>query len=153
MRHRRSSAVHATVLAGLAGGAADILSAFVIYRPATPVRILQSVASGAQGEAAFEGGLTSAALGLTAHFLIAIAFAAAFVFAAGPAPVLLRRPLLSGPAFGVVVYGFMNAVVVPLSLAPPRSDPPPDMIGLGLLAHVLFGLALAFTASRLLARR
>ena len=44
----------------------------------------------------------------------------------------------------------MNAIVAPLSLAPDGAPPPPHMIGLGLLAHALFGLALAFTAARLM---
>lgn len=142
----------AAVFAGLAGGAADILTAFVIYRPATPVQILQSVASGLLGAAAFQGGTTSAATGLAAHFLIAIIFAALFVIAAAMAPVLLRRPLLSGLTLGVGVYGVMNAIVVPLSLAPNRPAPPPDMIALGLLAHAFFGVALAYVAARLLRR-
>ena len=140
----------AVVLAGLAGGAADILTAFVIYRPATPERILQSVASGLLGPASFEGGMTAAAIGLVAHFVIAIIFAALFVIAAGMAPVLLKRPVLSGLTLGVGVYGVMNAIVVPLSQAPTRGAPPDHMIGLGLLAHALFGLALAFTAARML---
>ena len=135
------------MLAGLAGGAVDILAAFVIYK-APPVRILQTIASGLQGPAAYEGGLTSAAIGLACHFLIAILFAGLFVAAARPAPVLLRQPALSGLGFGVVVYGVMNAIVVPLSLASSGPPPPPHMIGLGLLAHALFGLALAFTAAR-----
>lgn len=142
--------VRAAVLAGLAGGAADILSAFVIYRPATPEQILQSVASGLLGPASFEGGMAAAAVGLTAHFVIAIIFAALFVIAAGMAPVLLKRPMLSGLTLGVGVYGVMNAIVVPLSRAPMRGTPPDHMIGLGLLAHALFGLALAFTAARML---
>lgn len=140
----------AAVLAGIAGGAADILTAFVIYRPATPDRILQSVASGLMGPAAFEGGLTAAAIGLAAHFAIAVIFGALFVAAAGLAPVLLRRPALSGLTFGVFVYGVMNAIVVPLSMAPERPAPPAEMIGLGLLAHAFFGIALAFTAARML---
>ena len=61
---------------------------------------------------------------------------------------LLRRPTLSGLGFGVAVYGVMNAIVVPLSLAASGPPPPPQMIGFGLLAHALFGLALAFTAAR-----
>jgi hypothetical protein len=138
------------VLAGLAGGAADILTAFVIYRPATPERILQSVASGLLGPASFQGGWTSAAIGLVAHFVIAIIFGVMFVIAAGQAPVLLRRPVLSGLSFGVFVYGVMNAIVVPLSMAPARPAPPADMIGLGLMAHAFFGIALAFVAARLL---
>lgn len=153
MARRSTSTVRAVLLAGLAAGAADILAAFVIYRPASPVRILQSVASGLQGPAAFEGGLASAAVGLAAHFLISIGFAGLYLAAAGPAPVLLRRPLVSGLAFGLFVYGVMNAVVVPLSLAPERPAPPAEMIGLGLLAHALFGLALAFTAARAAPRR
>jgi hypothetical protein len=153
MARRSASTTRAILLAGLAAGAADILAAFVIYRPATPVRILQAVASGLQGTAAFQGGLASAGLGLAAHFLISIAFAGLYVAAAAPAPVLLRRPLLPGLAFGLFVYGVMNAVVVPLSLAPERPDPSPQMIGLGLVAHALFGLALAFTAARLASRR
>lgn len=153
MARRSASTTRAVLLAGLAAGAADILAAFVIYRPATPVQILQAVAAGLQGTAAFEGGLASAGLGLAAHFLISIAFAGLYVAAAGPAPVLLRRPLLPGLAFGLSVYGVMNAVVVPLSLAPERPDPSLQMIGLGLVAHALFGLALAFTAARLAPRR
>lgn len=140
----------AALLAGLAGGAADILTAFVIYRPASPERILQSVASGLLGPAAFQGGWGAAGVGLLAHFVLAIIWAVIFVVVAGQAPAALRRPALSGLGFGVVVYGVMNAVVVPLSAAPSRGAPAAEMIGLGLLAHALFGLALAFTAARLL---
>ena len=142
--------ITAVIAAGLAGGAADILAAFVIYRPATPIVILQAVASGLLGKAAFQGGLTAAATGLVAHFAIALVFAAIFVATARAAPVILRRPLFSGLGFGIVVYGVMNAIVVPLSLAPPRAAPEPAMVLLGLFAHALFGLALAFTAARLL---
>ena len=148
MDQRLTLTIRAAVLAGLAGGAADILAAFVIYRPATPVQILQTIASGLQGAAAYQGGMASAALGLACHFLISILFAGLFLAAARPAPVLLRRPALSGVAFGVFVYGVMNAIVVPLSLAAKGPPPPPHTIGLGLLAHALFGLALAFAAAR-----
>lgn len=136
------------VLAGLAGGGADILAAFVIYRPASPERILQSVASGLLGPASFQGGWTTAGIGLAAHFVLAVIWAAIFVPVAIQAPVFLRRPVLSGLGFGVVVYGVMNAVVVPLSAAAPRGAPPVEMIGLGLLAHALFGIALALVATR-----
>lgn len=142
----------AAVLAGIAGGAADILTAFVIYRPATPTQILQSVASGLLGPASFQGGMTTAAIGLAAHFVISIIFAALFVIAAGMAPVLLKRPVLSGLTLGVGVYGVMNAIVVPFSMAASRPAPPDKMILLGLFAHALFGLALAFTAARSLPR-
>ncbi|HYC98102.1 hypothetical protein [Brevundimonas sp.] len=152
MTSRLGALARAAVLAGLAGGAADILTAFVIYRPATPVVILQAVGSGVLGAEAFSGGVGAAAFGLAAHFLIAIIFAAIFVAAAVQAPVALRRPVLSGLLFGVVVYGVMNAIVVPLSMSPERPTPPDHMIGLGLMAHAFFGLALSFVAARMLRR-
>lgn len=155
MRQSRFGALTlAAVLAGLAGGAADILTAFVIYRPATPMVILQSVASGLLGTAAFspDAGIANAAIGLVAHFVIAIIFGALFVAVALQASVAVRRPVLSGLFYGVAVYGVMNAIVVPLSLAPDRPAPPPEMIGLGLTAHAFFGVALALTAARMLRR-
>jgi len=151
MTPRPGAFARAAILAGLAGGAADILMAFVIYRPATPMLILQSVASGLLGPASFEGGWNTAALGLIAHFVIAIIFAASYIAAALQALVALRRPVLSGLLFGVTVYGGMNALVVPLSMWPPRPAPPaPDIIALGLLAHAFFGIALSLTATRML---
>lgn len=86
MARRSASTARAILFAGLAAGAADILTAFAIYRPATPVQILQSVAAGLQGTGAFGGGLLSAGLGLAAHFLISIAFAGLYLATAGPAP-------------------------------------------------------------------
>ncbi len=144
------SGARAAIFAGLAGGAADILTAFVIYRPASPELILQSVASGLLGPAAFQGGWGAAAFGLAAHFVLAVIWGVIFILAATQAPAILRRPVLSGLGFGIVVYGVMNAIVVPLSAAPARAAPSPEMTGLGLVAHALFGLALAFTAARLL---
>lgn len=140
----------AIVAAGLAGGLADILTAFAIYRPASPERILQAVASGLVGPAARDMGLTGAAIGLACHFAISIIFAGLYVVGAGYAPVLLRKPVLGGLTFGVFVYGVMNAIVVPLSLAPDRSTPPDHITLLGLMAHFFFGIALAVTAARVL---
>ena len=140
----------AIVAAGLAGGAADILTAFVIYRPAAPDVILQAVAAGLLGPASFDQGMTSVAIGAVCHFAISIIFAGLYVIGAGHAPVLLRKPVLSGLTFGVFVYGVMNAIVVPLSLAPERPMPPDHMIGLGLVAHAFFGIALAVMAARIL---
>lgn len=142
----------AAILAGLAGGAADILIAFVIYSPATPMVILQAVASGLLGAESFSGGWATAAIGLLAHFVIAIIFAAIFVAVALQAPVALRKPVLSGLLFGLTVYGVMNAIVVPLSMSPPRPAPSDLVIGLGLLAHAFFGVALALVAAWMLRR-
>lgn len=151
MSKTRTTAL-AAILAGLAGGAADILTAFVIYRPASPMVILQSVASGLLGAESFSGGWATAAVGLVAHFVIAVIFGAIFVVAATQASVALRKPVLSGLLYGIVVYGVMNAVVVPLSMAAERTTPPDHMTALGLMAHAFFGVALSLTAARMLRR-
>ena len=53
----------------------------------------------------------------------------------------------------VEAEAYPDAVVVPLSAATPRLPPLAPMLALGLAAHLLFGLALALTASRMLGDR
>jgi uncharacterized membrane protein YagU involved in acid resistance len=110
------------VYGGLLAGALDLLAAFVVYglRGVPPVRVLQSIASGLLGTAAFAGGGRTAALGGCLHFLIATVACAVFYVASRIAPVLVRRPVLSGVLYGLVVYLFMNVVVLPLSAVPRR---------------------------------
>jgi len=110
------------LMAGLLAGALDITAAFLVYglRGASPVRILQSIASGLLGGAAFQGGWGAAALGAVLHFLIAIVAAAVYYGASRKLGILVRRPVISGLLYGVMVYVFMNHVVLPLSAVPKR---------------------------------
>jgi uncharacterized membrane protein YagU involved in acid resistance len=77
--------------------------------------VLQYIASGALGTAAFGGGAMTAAAGLALHFGIAFAAAAAYVVASRRWPLLLSRPVACGIVYGVVVYAVMQLVVLPLS--------------------------------------
>src|ERR1044071_10035473 len=91
----RSRAVRSIVYGGLIAGAIDITYACVfsyVRRAVPPARILQSVASGALGEAAFNGGTPPAALGLLFHFLIALIWAAVYYAASRKVRVLAREP-------------------------------------------------------------
>jgi hypothetical protein len=112
----------AVLAGGLAAGVLDILAAIAVYglRGASPVRILQSIASGLLGAPAFEGGAATAALGLVLHFVIASGAAAVYYAASRFLPALVRRPLAWGAAYGVAVYLFMNFVVLPLSAVAQR---------------------------------
>lgn len=143
----------AAVIAGVAAGLADILAAFVIYRPATPVQILQAVGSGLTGPGIHGMGVTGAVIGALAHFGVSIVLGALYLAAAAFAPVLLTRPLLGGLVYGTFVFGIMNAIVVPLSLAAPRTTPPDHLTWLGWLANILFGVVLALVAARMLNRK
>ena len=142
-------AVHVVVYGGLAAGLLDIINAttfWFLYNGASPVRILQSIAAGLLGPAAFAGGKGTAALGLFLHFFIAVGMAAVYWLACLRWPALVRRPVIAGISYGVTAWLAMEHVVVPLS----RAQPPPFILPWvidSVLAHVvLIGLLLAFVA-------
>lgn len=138
------SAFRAILWGGLAAGVGDSILALLLYRVA-PTLIYQSIASGLLGREAYRGGFATAALGMFLHFFIATVWAALFVGLSLRQPVLARRTLASGLAFGIVVYLFMKYVVLPLS-AVVRLTPfePLAMVGHALLV----GLPIAFFARR-----
>jgi len=117
-----------TILAaGLVAGTLDIAAAIALTlaRGGRIVRMLQGIASGLLGRAALEGGPGTAAIGLLLHFVIATGAAAVYYAASRRLSVLVDRPVLSGLAYGVVVYLVMNLVVLPLSAIgwhPPRAS-------------------------------
>ena len=113
------------VLGGAVAGTLDITAAATLSaafgRP--PVVMLQGIAYGALGPPAFEGGLSTAGLGLLFHFIIAFVATAIYDAASRRWESLVRRPLAGGAAYGVAVYLFMNAVVLPLSRVGFRMPP------------------------------
>jgi len=135
---------------GLIAGTLDILAAFAYSatRGGTPPRVLKGIAAGLLGRAAREGGAGTALLGLALHFLIATTACALYLLASRPLPALARRPFVFGPLYGVVVWAFMNLVVVPLSAIGPRPlAPVPTAIMVGI--HIAcVGLPIALWARR-----
>jgi hypothetical protein len=143
--------VPAAALGGFVGGALDIVYAVVLWGyilGGSPMRVLQSVASGLLGKAAYDGGVGTAALGLALHFFIAFCMALAYVLASRKLPALTARPLVFGALYGLVLFMVMNFVVVPLSAIGWRT-----MSAVGalraLIPHVVFvGPAIAWAAAR-----
>lgn len=84
-----------------------------------PARILRGVAAGALGPKSMSGGWHTALLGLAIHFLIAFTAATVFYIASRKLTFMVRQPFIYGPIYGVLVYGFMYWVVMPLSARPP----------------------------------
>ena len=137
--------------AGAVAGVLDILAAFALQATnGVPAwRVLQAIASGLLGPAAYRGGAATAALGLLLHFVIACGAAAVFYAASRWWPVLLRRAVLAGAAFGVLVYVVMNQVVLPLSRVNFRPSPW-RTVAIMVAIHVLcVGLPIALTVRRL----
>lgn len=133
------------LIGGLIAGVLDITYAFVfsyIRSGRTPAFVLQSVASGALGRDAYQGGAKTAALGLGFHFVIALAAAAIYVLASRALPFMTTHAIFSGIIYGLCVYAFMYCVVLRVSAIRattwPWSLPKSVLIG-GLLIH-MFGI-------------
>lgn len=128
----------AILLGGLVVGVLEGLDAVVFFglRGVAPIRTFQHIASGVLGRASFTGGLKTALLGVAVHFLIATAIVAVYDGVSRTIDLLTRQPIACGIAYGVLVYTFMNLVVLPLSAA---SHGPPTLPVLvnGLLIHAL----------------
>jgi len=120
--NEQSRPIQTVLIAGLTAGALDITAACGFYglRGVSPIRILQSVASGLLGSAAFTGGVPVVVLGAFLHFFIALVAAAVFYLVSRRLTFLVRQPVVSGMWYGVAVYLFMNHVVLPLSAVAKR---------------------------------
>jgi hypothetical protein len=138
------------LLAGCAAATIDLVFAFIFFGATlgvTPVRILQSVASGLYGRASFDGGLTTAAVGFIAHYLILIVAAWWYWLASRRLPQLNRHWVASGIAFGLAIYVVMTFIVVPLSAAARGTPTTINVIG-QFLIHPVIGVAIAAIVRR-----
>jgi hypothetical protein len=143
------------LIGGLIAGTLDITYAclfFGIRNHVTPIRILQSVARGALGASAFQGGLKTAALGLFFHFLIALTAAAVYVFASRALPFMITHAIVCGIVYGLCVYLFMYGIVMRVSAIHSTTLPwvyPWKVLIPNLLIHMIgIGLPIALVARR-----
>lgn len=145
----RPRPIQTILFGGLTIAVLDIILAtgfWALYRDVPARVILQSIASGVLGKAAFSGGAGTTALGAFLHCVIACGIAAVYYVGTLRWPVLLRKPVVSGLAYGLVVYLVMTRVIVPLSLATPGAFNP-AWFAASIFSHlVLVGLPLAFIA-------
>jgi uncharacterized membrane protein YagU involved in acid resistance len=141
----------AVIIGGSIAGALDILFAitFAYTNGAPPQRLLQTVASGWLGEAAYQGGWAAAMLGLASHFMMSYAYAGVYVLASRRVELLRGKPVLAGAIFGALVLFFMRLVVLPLSAFPHPVSFKPLATTLDLLSHMfLFGVPIALAARK-----
>jgi hypothetical protein len=117
--------LHALFLGGLIAGTLDAVDGVIAFgtQGLNPIQVLQYIASGALGQAAFRGGLATAALGALFHFIIAWVAAGVFVFASRWMAVLNaievdHTPLASAPER--VVHIITDAVDAVLHAGPPN---------------------------------
>jgi uncharacterized membrane protein YagU involved in acid resistance len=148
----RSKALQAILLGGSIAGALDLTAAFIaswLRAGVSPVRVMQSVASGLLGAAAYAGGAKSAVMGVALHFFIATVWTAVFYFASRALRFLSDDAIVAGLLYGVAVYLFMNFVVIPLSAVPQRAAPPLSGRVIGVLVIMFcIGLPISLVVRR-----
>ena len=144
MRPARLSPARAILYGTLVVGTLDIVDAFVFFgwrSGTTPVRILQSIASGWLGRAAYTGGAGVGALGAITHYFIAFGIVATYFVVSRRVAVVTRHPIACGIVYGLLVYLFMNRVVIPLSAIGAATWPALPVLANGLLIHA-FGIGI-----------
>jgi hypothetical protein len=147
------SAVEAIVLGGLLVAVLDLTEVtglFWFARGLPPYRIPQSIAAALLGEDAFDRGWVSVLLGLLLHLVVAFSVVALYVLLSRKFPSLARHYVVGGLVYGLLVYAFMNLVVLPAS-ALPAALKHLSRLGVlnGVLCHpLLVGLPAAWAAHK-----
>ncbi|BDG01492.1 hypothetical protein [Anaeromyxobacter oryzae] len=137
----RSELLRDIVQAGLITGALDAAVAVVLYvfvlHALSVLGVLQFIASGLLGTAAFQGGLVTALLGFAIHFFLALAFAALFIASSQRLAILGEHPVASGILYGAAIYFLMNFVVLPFTAVPRSPVRAVELVPM-LLDHMFF---------------
>ncbi|MDO7842433.1 hypothetical protein [Sphingomonas immobilis] len=135
-RYTASGVLRALILATMVAGTLDILAAF-LFAGTAPANVLRAVASGVIGTAGANSHI-GAAVGLLLHFTLMAVFANLYLIAVMRAPALNHTPVLSGIAFGLLVWILMYHFVLPIrwpGLYPINTQ---REVARQLLAHVAF---------------
>jgi hypothetical protein len=140
----RLTAARAILYGTLVVGTLDISDAILfygLYNHVPPIRIFHTIAGGLLGrDAARAGGLATGFLGAFLHYFIAFGVVVVGYAASRRIHFLTRRPWLAGPVYGVLVYLFMNLVVLPLSALHRAPDLTPSVSLLNQLLIHMFGI-------------
>jgi hypothetical protein len=137
----RNSLLRLSVIGGLIIGMLHlIIQAWFVFSflGKTPfISVVQYIASGAMGNAAFTGGLATALLGLVLELIMTLIIAGIFIMGADRIPLLRRHVIPGSLLYGFGVFVVMNFIVLPLSAAPPEPAPPMWLFIEIILEHVL----------------
>jgi len=146
---KKFGALRAIVTGGLVVGVLDISSVFVIWwqRGIALRRGLQGITAGLLGARSYEGGMTTACVGLAFHFFIAFVVVSIFYLASRKIAFLTKQPLVSGVFYGIGVYIVMYWSVLPAAFSTFRHRLSNELIELAI--HIsLIGLPTAFIVRR-----
>lgn len=136
------------VIAAVLDAIFSVIAYVFILRAFSVLGVLQYIASGLLGMAAFSGGLTTAGLGVAIHFFLAFAFAALYYIIARRVPALRIHAVRYGIIYGAAIWLFMDLIVLPHT-GTPKSPFNGALFTGFLLDHALFvGLPIALAVRR-----
>ncbi|HEX6427991.1 MAG TPA: hypothetical protein VF008_09915 [Niastella sp.] len=141
---------------GLLVGSLDILAACLnayLARGTSPVVVLQFIASGAFGKAAFSGGWQMPLLGLLFHFIIAYSFTALFFLLYPSIKIMSKSIVITAIVYGIFIFVVMNLGVLPLTKIPKISYQWEKVAIAILILIVAIGLPLSIFARRFFTHR
>lgn len=144
----------AGLVAGIAGGILIELCFFAVaLASGTPAgKLPQSfafIAAVLMGPGAYANP-AAVPIGIVLHFCVAVGWALGYVYLARTQPHLLTRPIISGAGFGLMVYIFMQIVLL---TAGEYHRPAPGALATQLIAHIVFfGIPVGLIVARMLRR-
>jgi hypothetical protein len=148
MQQRNREVLSAILLGGIIAATIDIGAASLISGR-SPTFIMQAIAGGLLGKATFGGGLGTMILGTVLQEVMGVLIATIYVVLSKTVPSLLRRWIISGLTYGVIVFFVMNYIVVPLSVWKLAPNFTAAKFAANMAAMLLFGLIVAFFSRRL----
>ncbi|MDB5988286.1 MAG: hypothetical protein JWR16_3339 [Nevskia sp.] len=148
---QRAHPVFAVLLGGSIAATLDLTYACISNAQygKTPLWVFQSVATGWLGSQAFASGLAGGLLGVASHYSILLIAASVYFMLSRRFQILRSQAVACGAVFGVLVYLFMNFVVLPLSAFPYKLSYPPLRLIEGFASHAMFvGIPIAVCIRR-----
>jgi hypothetical protein len=145
--------IAAGLVAGLVAGAVMELFLFLTLLPGgDPVRAsaanLVFISTVLLGPSAATNPV-AVPLGIVLHFCVAVGWALGYVYLVRSQPQLVRHPWISGACFGIVVYVFMQIVL--LTAGQYHRPSSATQLEIALVSHIVFyGIPVALIVSRML---
>ena len=140
----------AILYATLIAGALDATDGVIFFglHGLNPIQVLQFIASGLLGAAAFTGGVATAGVGVLVHFAITAVVAATYILASQRLSALRSQWRSLGLCYGAAVWIVMNLVVLPHSAVAQAPITTAAALN-GIISHaLLIGVPIAYFAKR-----
>jgi len=109
------------LIAGFLDGLAAVLDTWIRVGSG-PAGVFKFIASGVYGKEAFSGGTTMIIAGIFFHLFIATSWAFLFFILFPRLKILQKNKYVVGIIYGILIWSFMNRVVLPLANTPKASS-------------------------------